>query len=53
MLDDDLCYMPATEALARFRDRSLSPVELTESSNWRNVVFPWWRLKIDSQVAVR
>ena len=29
MRDDDLCYMPATEALARFRDRSLSPVELT------------------------
>jgi Asp-tRNA(Asn)/Glu-tRNA(Gln) amidotransferase A subunit family amidase len=29
MRDDDLCYMPATEALARFRDRSLSPVELS------------------------
>ena len=27
MRDDDLCSMPATEALARFRDRSLSPVE--------------------------
>ena len=29
MRDDDLCYMTATEALARFRDHSLSPVELT------------------------
>ena len=28
MTDLDLCYMPATEALRRFRDRSLSPVEL-------------------------
>ena len=28
MTDLDLCYMSATEALARFRDRSLSPVEL-------------------------
>jgi len=28
MRDDELCYMPATEALARFRDKSLSPVEL-------------------------
>ena len=28
MSDDDLCYMPATEALARFRAHSLSPVEL-------------------------
>lgn len=29
MSDDELCFMSATEALARFRDRSLSPVELT------------------------
>ena len=28
MRDDELCYMPETEALARFRDKSLSPVEL-------------------------
>ena len=29
MNNDDLCYMSATEALARFRARTLSPVELT------------------------
>jgi len=29
LVSDDLCYMPATEMLARFRDRSLSPVEVT------------------------
>ncbi len=28
MSDLDLCYMPAQEALRRFRERSLSPVEL-------------------------
>jgi len=28
MSDTDLCYIPAHEALKRFRDRSLSPVEL-------------------------
>ncbi|TXI05584.1 MAG: amidase [Pseudorhodobacter sp.] len=28
MADLDLCYMPAHEALRRFRDKSLSPVEL-------------------------
>lgn len=28
-MSDDLCFMPATEMLARFRDRSLSPVEVT------------------------
>lgn len=31
MTDDDLCYMSATEALARFRARTLSPVELMEA----------------------
>jgi len=28
MADDDLCYISAAEALRRFRERSLSPVEL-------------------------
>ncbi|MEM7121431.1 MAG: amidase [Pseudomonadota bacterium] len=28
MSDQELCYLSATEALARFKDRSLSPVEL-------------------------
>ncbi|MCC5986694.1 MAG: amidase [Pararhodobacter sp.] len=31
MTDDELCYMSATEALARFADRSLSPVELMQA----------------------
>lgn len=31
MSDLDLCYLPATEALARFRARKLSPVELMQS----------------------
>ncbi len=31
MSDLDLCYMPATEALRRFKDRSLSPVELLQA----------------------
>jgi Asp-tRNA(Asn)/Glu-tRNA(Gln) amidotransferase A subunit family amidase len=29
--DLDLCYLTATEALERFRTRSLSPVELMEA----------------------
>ncbi len=28
MTDDDLCYMSAVEAIARFKARTLSPVEL-------------------------
>jgi Asp-tRNA(Asn)/Glu-tRNA(Gln) amidotransferase A subunit family amidase len=28
-VSNDLCFMPATEMLARYRDRSLSPVEVT------------------------
>jgi len=31
MADEDLCYMTATEALARFADKSLSPVELMQA----------------------
>ena len=31
MADLDLCYLSATEALARFRDHSLSPVELLDA----------------------
>ena len=31
MTDDDLCYMSATDAAARFRARTLSPVELMEA----------------------
>lgn len=30
-MSDDLCYLTATEALARFADRSLSPVELLQA----------------------
>lgn len=28
MSDTDLCYMPAAEALRRFKAKTLSPVEL-------------------------
>ena len=31
MADLDLCYMSASEALSRFRNRSLSPVELLQA----------------------
>ena len=30
-MSDDLCYLTATEALARFADRSLSPVEMLQA----------------------
>lgn len=31
MADEELCYMTATEALRRFKDKSLSPLELLEA----------------------
>ncbi len=31
MTDLDLCYMSASEALRRYRDKSLSPVEATRA----------------------
>ena len=30
-MSDELCYMSATEAVTRFEQKSLSPVELTEA----------------------
>ena len=30
-MSDELCYLSAQEALARFKDGSLSPVELAEA----------------------
>ena len=30
-LDLDLCYLTATEAIAKFKARELSPVELTKA----------------------
>ncbi len=35
MSDNDLCYLPATEALARFKARTLSPVELMQAVIYR------------------
>ena len=29
--DLDLCYLPATEAIAKFKSRELSPVDLTKA----------------------
>ena len=30
-MSDDLCYLDATEIVARYADKSLSPVEMTEA----------------------
>ena len=35
--DLDLCYLSATDAIAKFRRRELSPVELTKSIIQRNI----------------
>lgn len=32
MSDADLCYLPATEVLQRFADKTLSPVELMKAT---------------------
>ena len=33
MSDDELCYLPATEAIARFKAKTLSPVELMQANS--------------------
>ncbi|MBA3415202.1 MAG: amidase [Chloroflexia bacterium] len=57
--DLDLCYLPATEALARFRRRELSPVELMEATLARaDAVEPvvnafTWRFADEAMVAAK
>lgn len=31
MRDDDLCYMPAADLLGHFRERKISPVEVSQA----------------------
>ncbi len=38
MSDEELCYMTATEALKRFRDKSLSPLELLDAQIARSAL---------------
>ncbi|MEO1191893.1 MAG: amidase [Pseudomonadota bacterium] len=38
MSDEDLCYLPASEALARFKEKTLSPVELLDAMIARSEV---------------